>query len=109
VERTLSRRQLAGAAVVGALVAATEACDKNPFSGFSSLSCLDASALTPSELQIRNSLAYSDVSADPEKACVKCLHFLPGPEGSCGTCRMIRGPIHPKGTCKSFVQRIIRK
>ena len=101
-----SRRQFLRTLAVGAVgtIGAT-ACDKSPFV---TLSCTDTSALTPSELQIRNSLAYSDTSAQPEKACEKCLHFLPGPANACGTCRMVRGPIHPKGTCKSFVGRIVR-
>jgi hypothetical protein len=93
---------LAGGAA-GAL--AISGCDKN---AFVSLSCTDTTALTPSELQIRNSLAYTDLSPQPEKACEKCLHFLPGPQNACGTCRMLKGPIHPKGTCKSFVGKIVR-
>jgi hypothetical protein len=103
-----SRRQFLRTLTVGALgtIGAT-ACDKNPFS---SISCTDTSALTPSELQIRNSLVYVDTSTQPEKACEKCLHFLPAPANAnaCGACRMVRGPIHPKGTCKSFVGKIVR-
>jgi hypothetical protein len=100
----LSRRQLTQLLAFGALGAI--ACDKGQLT---SLSCTDTTGITPSDLQIRNSLAYVDHSTEPEKACDKCLHFLPGPENACGTCRIVRGPIHPKGTCKSFVPKIIRR
>ncbi len=89
------------------MVAFGHGCDKGPFA--TTLSCTDTTGVTPSDLQMRNSLAYSDTSTEPEKACDKCLHFLPGPENACGTCRLVRGPIHPKGTCKSFVPKIVRR
>ncbi len=91
-------------AALGAI--GVDACDK---AAFSTLSCTDTSMLSPSDLQIRTSLAYVDTSAQPEKACDRCLHFLPGPANACGKCRMVRGSIHPKGTCKSFVGKLVRR
>lgn len=57
--------------------------------------------LTTEDAQNRAALAYSDVSADATKTCDHCQQFVPGEE-DCGTCKILKGPIHPKGSCKSF-------
>jgi hypothetical protein len=102
----VTRRRAVQALAAGAVVALVgPACDK---SQFATLSCTDATELNPNDLQMRNLLDYRDQSTEPDKACDRCLHFFPGKANACGTCRLVRGPIHPKGTCKSFVPKIER-
>jgi hypothetical protein len=66
------------------------------------LSCTDTSALSPTDVTIRNSLAYVDVSTEPGKSCAGCLQFLPASPDACGACKVVKGPINPSGYCKSF-------
>jgi hypothetical protein len=67
-------------------------------------SCDDTTRLTEEERGVRKALAYADRSTDPSKACKSCLQWVPPPsEGSCGGCKLLKGPVHPDGTCKAFV------
>src|SRR5262245_29572654 len=65
--------------------------------------CNDAPNLSPEESSGRGAVNYSDVAPDPAKDCSKCRRFVAGPSNdSCGTCQVVKGPIHPKGTCRVF-------
>jgi len=71
-----------------------------------SLSCASTAGLSADELKNRTeTLAYTDASPDPSKLCEKCQLFTSGGEGQCGTCKLVKGPINPKGTCKTFVPK----
>ena len=97
-----SRRDVLGhGGALGLLVAlGTAGCGK----GKRALSCTDTSALTPADVQLRTTLAYVDVSTDPNKTCTQCQQFIASPSpDACGTCKVVKGPINPKGNCKSFV------
>jgi hypothetical protein len=98
---TLSRRDLLErSAILGATVLGA-ACGKKQ-----ALSCTDTSALPPLDVQIRTTLAYVDQSTEPGKFCSNCQQFLPPPApGSCGACKILKGPINPAGNCKSFVAK----
>ena len=86
-------------AVVSAPFAA--ACSKK-----TPASCMDTAGLANEDVMIRSNLAYSDFSQTPEKRCVSCRQYTaPRDEGSCGTCAVIKGPIHPNGTCKVYGAR----
>jgi hypothetical protein len=50
---------------------------------------------------MRATLEYVDRGTDPLRACDKCMQFQPV-AGACGGCKLVPGPIHPKGTCKVF-------
>lgn len=52
--------------------------------------------------QMRSTLKYADSTADPAKACDKCVQFVAGAFGDCGSCKLFSGPVQPKGTCASF-------
>ena len=68
--------------------------------------CTDTSGLTEQELAMRNTLQYVDASPDPEKACDACALFVAAVAGQdCATCTVVKGPIHPKGTCTSFAPK----
>ena len=42
----------------------------------------------------------------PEKACTRCNQWVgPAERSSCGSCKLLKGPIHPNGTCKAFAAK----
>jgi hypothetical protein len=104
MDEKLSRRDLfqQGAALGVFAVVGAGACSKAPRPG---PSCTDTSSLSASDVQVRTTLAYADMPAEPGKACVACQQFLPGPPDACGTCKILRGPISPNGSCKAFAPR----
>jgi hypothetical protein len=60
-------------------------------------------ALTPDELKVRATLAYVDNTPDPSKPCIKCTQYIPAPAADqCGGCKLMKGPVHPKGFCNAF-------
>jgi len=70
-------------------------------------SCMDVSGLTPEEIQMRESLQYTDHSPEPGKYCYNCQLYVPAPgPNQCGGCQLIKGPIHPNGYCTSWVQKV---
>jgi hypothetical protein len=104
MDEKMSRRVvLQQSAAFGAFVAlgATAACSKP-----APLTCTDTSALAPADVQVRAALAYVDTSVEAGKTCAGCQQFIPAPAaGSCGTCKVVKGPINPGGNCKSFVAK----
>jgi hypothetical protein len=47
-----------------------------------------------------------DVSLEASKLCSSCQQFVPSAAANtCGTCKILKGPINPKGYCKSFVAK----
>ena len=86
-----------GAKPHGAVQAAREAADP----------CSDVSHLTPDETATRTTFKYEPLAKDPTKLCVTCNFWIPDPEGGpCGTCTLVKGPVHPKGSCMSWVEKI---
>jgi hypothetical protein len=68
--------------------------------------CTDASALSPQDKQVRSEVAvYVEHTSEPAKRCDLCIHFVPGPAGACGTCKVVKGPINAAGTCKLFAAK----
>ena len=70
-------------------------------------SCTDVSGLTPDELKVRTETAtYTEVAPDQAKRCEVCAQWVPGPSPeACGGCKVVKGPINPKGWCKLFVAK----
>jgi len=53
--------------------------------------------------KIRTQLQYTDQAAEPARVCKNCVQYVEASEaGACGTCKLIKGPIHPRGTCAVF-------
>jgi hypothetical protein len=102
-DSSISRRNLLQqSAAFGAFVALGAAACNKP----AALSCVDTSGLSPADAQVRTALAYVDTSPDLTKMCSRCQQFIPPPTaGSCGTCKVVKGPINPDGNCKSFVAK----
>jgi hypothetical protein len=93
----VTRRHLILIAPAAALAFAAS-CKKGP-----PASCSDKSGLSADDLTARNALGYTDLSTDPAQLCVKCRQYVPGPSAdTCGTCKIMKGPIHPNGTCRAF-------
>ena len=69
-------------------------------------SCEDPKALTDQARTARTALAYDEHPAGSDKACLACQQWVSAKEdGGCGGCKLLEGPIHPKGTCKAFAPR----
>lgn len=106
MDEKMSRRVvLQQSAAVGAFVAtgafAAVACNKP-----AALTCVDTSGLAPADVQVRTALAYVDTSTEAGKTCSNCQQFIPAPAaGSCGTCKVVKGPVNPGGNCKSYVAK----
>ncbi len=100
----LSRRDLLQrTAAIGTLAAlGAAACSKEKVA----LSCADTTGLPPSDIATRAALKYADVSVDPAKLCIKCQQFVEPPApGGCGTCKVLKGPVNPNGSCNAFVAK----
>jgi hypothetical protein len=67
-------------------------------------SCTDTRDLTPDEAQWRKSKGYVEPTPEPGKTCAACAYFQ-APQGlqACGSCKVLKGPVHPMGTCFDFV------
>jgi hypothetical protein len=101
----LSRRDLfQQSAALGVLaVVGASGCGKSQPAG---PSCSDTSGLAAADVGVRTALAYSEVSMEPGKSCSICQQFLPGAPNACGTCKVVRGPINPAGSCKAFAAKM---
>jgi hypothetical protein len=98
----LSRRELLErSASLGAVAALlVTGCSKK----VPALNCTDTTGLSATDVTVRTTLAYVDVSTEPGKSCSNCQQFVaPAAAGTCGTCKVLKGPINPTGYCKSFV------
>jgi hypothetical protein len=92
-EGVARRRLMLGSAALGAtLVAAgckrSETCPPSP--------------LSPEDAKLRETLHYTDHSPDPQKLCNGCQQYLPNTDADCGGCKLMKGPIHPAGSCTLF-------
>jgi hypothetical protein len=71
-----------------------------------SFACTDTSGLSFDETNVRTTLAYSDSSADAKRTCAQCVQWVEAKgEATCGGCKVLKGPVHPDGTCKSFAAK----
>jgi hypothetical protein len=103
MDEKLSRRDVLqrSAALSVLAVVGAGACKSEP----KPLSCVDTTSLSAADAQVRTSLAYVDKSVEPGKTCSNCQQFIPAAPDACGTCKVVKGPINPKGNCKSFVAK----
>ena len=69
--------------------------------------CTDTEGLTEAELTMRNeTFKYVDTSTEEGKTCDNCALYVAAAEGQqCGTCTIIKGPIHPNGYCISWAPK----
>jgi hypothetical protein len=68
--------------------------------------CSDTAGMSPEDIKARETLAYQDRGPDPNKQCAKCVQFVEGPSATvCASCKVVKGPISPAGTCKVFAPK----
>jgi hypothetical protein len=91
----ISRRRLITLAG-SALALGMASCKRAP------LVCADTSSLSSEALTARQALGYLDTSSDPTKNCDQCQQYVPAAD-QCGECKVLKGPIRPRGTCRAFV------
>ena len=73
--------------------------------GGSSLTCTDTTGLAPADTALRTSQQYSDASTHGADKCSACRFYTAAAEASaCGSCQVLRGPIHPDGWCTLFAR-----
>jgi hypothetical protein len=89
-----------GQGALGLVVLATgAACGKMRFT------CIDTSGLSDADKQLRTTVAYTDQAGDPKKKCLDCVQWQPPQGSSCGSCKVMKGPVHPEGTCNLFARK----
>lgn len=61
--------------------------------------------LSAEDRKLRETLHYTEHSPDPEKLCNACQQYLANTDADCGSCKLLKGPIHPAGSCAAFSAR----
>ena|SRR5579883_1135501 len=106
-QRLITRRDIlrksvllgVAAAGAGALAAA---CKDTP----KEIHCDDTTGIAPTDVETRKTLAYIDRTPDPNKMCQNCQQFVAPPSATqCGTCKVLKGNVHPNGYCKSWAAK----
>jgi len=91
--------RIAALPLFAAIPAGLAACNRGP-------KCDEAPGLSPEDAKVRNDVAvYVEKSPDITKYCKDCVQFVPAGKDACGGCKVVKGPIHPEGTCKLFVAK----
>lgn len=94
----LSRREAMRGLAILAAGSALVACKKD-------LTCTDTAGLAPEDVATRTTLEYADKTPVASKTCDGCQLYKPTAPDACGACTVVKGPINPKGYCKSWVQK----
>jgi hypothetical protein len=96
LRKSLTLSALAGVAAFGV------ACKNEP----KEIHCDDTTGMAPADIETRKALAYQDKTADPNKMCQNCQQYVaPASAGACGTCKVLKGSVHPNGYCKSWAAK----
>ncbi|MDB4971878.1 MAG: hypothetical protein JWN48_219 [Myxococcaceae bacterium] len=69
-------------------------------------SCQDVSALNDADKAARSALQYTDRGPEAQRVCSVCTYYVaPKDPAECGSCKLIKGPVHPKGYCSGFAAK----
>ena len=99
MRETISRRVLVVRATQITLLAPFVGCKRAP------VVCTEGS-LGPEDLAARKATGYVDKAPDAARSCAGCRQYVAAASSdACGTCRLLKGAIHPEGTCKLFAAR----
>jgi hypothetical protein len=53
----------------------------------------------------KQAMQYQDKPKN-DQTCDGCMHWIPGPKpGAPGECKVVEGPISPKGWCAAYVKK----
>lgn len=94
-----TRREILHGLTVGAvaLIGGCKSRSKMPSS------CKDVTGLTDAQKTVRKELGYVDRTTNAKQTCANCsLYVKPAQPDRCGGCEIMKGPIHPLGTCDSW-------
>jgi hypothetical protein len=94
----MKRRDLLKGAGAGALFLVGCGKDKSSFV------CTDVATLSKDDQQSRTQSQYVDRTTEAGKNCESCQQYIAGGDG-CGTCKLLKGPVHPWGYCKVYAQK----
>jgi hypothetical protein len=83
--------------LIGVLSLVSGGCHKH-----SILVCSDPAGLSDSDNSLRESLHYTEASPRSDKVCGRCAFFQLSAANSCGTCKLLKGPVNPQGRCDSW-------
>jgi hypothetical protein len=97
----LARRQFLGCCVGLPLLAAMATSR----AAGAAQNCTENEDISDSEQAMRNSLEYTDASADPKKTCGGCQYFMSAGSAECGKCQILNGPANAKGHCTSWTAK----
>ena len=66
--------------------------------------CVARAALAQAKAP-KQAMQYQDQPKNGQE-CDQCMHWIPGPNpGAQGSCKVVEGPINPKGWCAAFVKK----
>jgi len=65
--------------------------------------CPGYDQLTESDLAVRRTLNYVDVTPNPGEYCHNCRFEAVGDFGDCTGCELFPGPVAPEGWCSSWI------
>jgi hypothetical protein len=69
--------------------------------------CPNQESMSEQERAIRHSLKYVDKTPIAGRTCDNCkLYILPSSTSHCGGCKVVPGPIHPRGYCTAWIPRM---
>jgi len=70
------------------------------------LTCTDVSGLPAEDASVRVRIAYVDRTTDTDRQCTSCQQFVtPKDDAACGSCKLLKGPVHPAGSCTLYARR----
>jgi len=71
-----------------------------------SLSCIDLTGVGADDVTARNAVTYMDRARDKTKTCESCVQYVaPTADGTCASCKVLKGPIHPDGYCSAYAKK----
>lgn len=71
------------------------------------LTCTDTTGLSADDTAARGTLKYVDRTTDQAKRCDSCQQYkAPPATGTCGGCVIMKGPIHPEGSCNVWSKKV---
>ena len=102
-EKTIGRRATLGLLASTPLwVGVLSACGKKTEPD----SCTDVSQLNDADKAARSALQYTDKSPEAARVCNVCTYYQPAQDpAQCGSCKLVKGPVHPKGFCSGFAAK----
>lgn len=92
----LARRRLF--LIAGSAFITLQACKRSE-----PASCIHVMGLNAADTELRKTLQYVDRTPIPSEPCNHCVQWIaPDDSSKCGGCKIMKGPVHPRGYCKLF-------